>query len=217
MVQLILAACLAVCAAGPNAALDDTTTVGFSPWMETVQSPGQPASLFSLPSGGGRPFAQALTQGGGTVDATLVMVLWSDQPGWGDPVPFFPAEDMWLATNDGLLAPCNGGTIADANTDATGRTVWAAPLAAGGRCDVGSGDRLLVMVNGEVAADLTALGLRLNSADLNGDGLVNLADVGLFVSDLYGAYAYRSDFFWDGVVNISDAGFMSTGLGSQCP
>ena len=216
MMQLILAACLAFCAAGPNAALDDTTTVGFFPWMETVGSPDQPASLFCLPSGGGRPFTQALTQGGGSIDATLEMVLWSDQPGWGAPVPYFPAEDMWLATDAGLLVPCIGGTIADANTDATGGTVWTAPLEAGGWCDVGGGDRLLVMVNGEVAADLTALGLRLNSADLNGDGVVNLADVGMFVSDLYGTYAYRSDFFWDGVVNISDAGFMSTGLGSQC-
>ena len=217
MMPLILAACLAVCAAGPNAASDDTTTVGFSPWMEILQSPAQPASLFCLPSGAGRTFAQAMARGGARVDATLVMVLWSDQPGWGASVPFFPAEDMWLATANAQLVPCVGGTIADADTDAAGRTSWAAPLRAGGWCDLGGGDRLFVLVNGDVAADLTELGLHLNSADLDGNGLVNLADAGLFAADLFGDYAYRSDFHWDGVINLADAGFMSQSLGRQCP
>ena len=217
MMPLILAACLAFCAAGPNAARDDSTTVGFSPWMEILQSPAQPASLFSLPSGAGRAFAQAVAWGGERIDATLVTVLWSDQPGWGDPVPYFPAEDMWLTSANARLVPCNGGTIADADTDAAGRTTWAAPLQAGGQCDPDSGDRLLVVVNGDVAADLTGLGLRVNSADLDGNGVVNLSDVGRFVSDLFGDYAYRSDFSWDGVINLADAGFMSQGLGAQCP
>ncbi len=217
MTTLLLAACLAICAVGPNTTRDDSTTVGFVPWMEVVQSPAQPASLFSLPSGAGRNFAQAMIRGGWRIDATLVMVLWSDQPGWGAPVPFFPAEDMWLSANSGRLVPCNGGTIADADTDATGRTSWAEPLRAGGQCDLGSGDRLFVVVNGDLAADLTDLGLRLNSADLNGDRVVNLTDVSMFVSDLDGTYAYRSDFAWDGVLNLSDAGFMGQSLGSQCP
>jgi hypothetical protein len=217
MLHLFLAASLAVCAAGAGTALDDSLTVGFSPWIEVLHRADQPASLFCAPSGQGWTFAGAMAWGGARTDATLEVVLWSDEPGWGDPVPFFPAEDMWLASLAGGLTPCAGGTVADADTDAAGRTTWAAPLRTGGQADPDAGDDLRIMVNGEWAHGAPDLRLRLNSADLNGDGTVNLTDVSRFVDDLHGNYDYRSDFRWDGVINISDVGIMTAVLGSQCP
>ncbi len=59
--------------------------------------------------------------------------------------------------------------------------------------------------------------MRFNSADIDGDGLVNLTDAGLFTMDLHGPYADRCDFNWDGAVNVSDAGYLCTALGDACP
>ncbi|MBE0564321.1 MAG: hypothetical protein IH621_00020 [Krumholzibacteria bacterium] len=214
-------ACLLVLLAAlgdaPAAALDDTAVVPYLPWVEVVRAPAQPASLFCTPAGGGSSFAAADAFGGGDVDAGLEIILYSDQPPWGTPIAHFPAQDIWLEASDGTLVACHEGTVADANTDTDGRTGWALPLRVGGALDRGTGARLLVVVNGDSGWGQDELLLGVNSADLDGDGQVNLTDAGLFSQDLFGAYAYRSDFVWDGVINISDAGRMSQALGQRCP
>ncbi|MFN2370113.1 MAG: hypothetical protein ABR506_03045 [Candidatus Krumholzibacteriia bacterium] len=208
---------LAAQAAAPAAALDDTAVVPYLPWVEVVRAPAQPASLFCTPAGGGSSFAAADGFGGTDLDAGLEIILYSDEPPWGTPVAHFPAEDIWLEASDGALVACPGGTVADANTDAEGRTGWALPLRVGGSLDRDTGVRLLVLVNGDASMGQGELLLGVTSADLNGDGQVALPDAGLFTQDLHGAYAYRSDFVWDGVINISDAGRMSQALGQRCP
>jgi hypothetical protein len=187
------------------------------PWVEVVQHADQPISLFCTPAGDGAAFADANAFGGSRIDATLEVILYNDQPGWGEPVANYPAEDMWLQSYPPTLAPCPGGTIADANTDQDGRTHWGRPLRAGGHLDPDAGNELLLFVNGTPAYGLPELGMRFNSADLNGDGLVNLSDVGEFAIDLFGVYAYRSDFVWDGIINLSDVGRMARSIGGACP
>lgn len=186
------------------------------PSVEITRSAGQPVSLFSTPAGGGNAFAQAFAFGGAIVDATLEIVLWPDAPGFGDPIAGFPAQDIWLEGMAGTLVPCGGGTCPDQDTDAEGRTRWAQPLRTGGYAETGTFGPVWILVNGDAIAG-GALDLRLNSADLNGDGFVNLGDGGLFTQDLYLGYAYRSDFVWDGVINVSDAGLMAQALGAHCP
>jgi hypothetical protein len=208
---------LAAQAAAPAAALDDTAVVPYLPWVEVVRAPAQPASLFCTPAGGGSAFAAADGFGGTDLDAGLEIILYSDQPPWGTPIAYFPAEDIWLEASDGSLVACRGGTVADANTDTGGRTGWALPLRVGGALDRGTGARLLVLVNGEASMGQAELLLGVTSADIGGDGRVDLSDAGLFTQDLFGAYAYRSDFVWDGVINVSDAGRMSQSLGQRCP
>ena len=44
----------------------------------------------------------------------------------------------------------------------------------------------------------------VNSPDLNGDLLVNLADLSLFAQDYFGPYNYRSDLRWDGDLDLGD-------------
>ncbi len=59
--------------------------------------------------------------------------------------------------------------------------------------------------------------LSYNSPDMNGDGSVNLADMGMFSTDFYGEYHFRSDFFRDGAINLSDVGQLATSFGANCP
>ena len=59
--------------------------------------------------------------------------------------------------------------------------------------------------------------LRLNSADIDGDLHVTIADLQTFANDFYGAYRYRSDLRWDGMVNLSDVAAFAAVLGTTCP
>lgn len=127
-------------------------------------------------------------------------------------MPDFPAEDIWLESDDGGMVPCSGGTNPDANTNTDGLTWWTTPLNAGGY----STSALRVYVNG-ISLPGAPLTLFLNSADINGDRLVNLMDVVLFSQVFFGPYAFRADFYADGVLNIVDVGRMAQGLGRSCP
>lgn len=210
MALVILVASAGVAAADPASM--------WYPYVEVLEGPSEPVSIFVAPGGGGLPFDHAVPFGGGTVDATLVVRLWSDTPDWGDPIAHFPREDMWLESSLGGLVDCAAGTIADSDTDADGVTTWNEPLRAGGHMDYDAGDRLQIMVNGTYASGFgNGLGIRTNSADINGDLQVNLADIGLMSHDRVTAYHYRSDFVWDGVINLSDIGRMVQVLGQHCP
>ncbi len=166
------------------------------------------AVMFNIPNGGGSAFTGARNTGG-VVDATVTLTLLD---GLSAPIVNFPFEDMWLESDDGGMAFCTGGTTADANTDANGQTTWATPLQAGGS----SMALTVVMISGG-ALTSGDLAIAHNSADISGDGVVNLTDVPLFVNDFYGAYAFRSDFAFDAVINLSDVVRMGTAIGASCP
>jgi hypothetical protein len=57
----------------------------------------------------------------------------------------------------------------------------------------------------------------VNSPDINGDGIVNLADVGAFAADYVTGYAFRSDFNGDGVLNLIDVAVMAAHFGHGPP
>jgi len=169
-------------------------------------------SMFNMPNGGGRAFANAFVVGGGAADATVTVTV---RDGLGAPIEFFPFEDIWLqsaGTTGTGLAACGGNATADLNTDALGETTFGNPLFAGGWYT----DATQVVISGD---PLTSgdLNLRFNSPDINGDGATNLTDGGNFTVDLFGSYSYRSDYNADNVVNITDAGYMSAALGAGCP
>jgi hypothetical protein len=166
------------------------------------------AVLFNIPNGGGSAFTAARDLSG-AVDATVTLTLID---GLGAPIANFPAEDMWLESSDGGMAFCTGGTTADLNTDVNGQTQWVTPLAAGGQSQALTD----VMISG-AALTSGSLAIGHNSADISGDGNVNLTDVPLFVADFYGAYAFRSDFSFDGNINLSDVVKMGTAIGASCP
>lgn len=169
------------------------------------------AVLTNRPDGGGTPLTQAHRIGGAVVDATITLQL--NDAGFV-PVPDFPAEDMWLQTHpvgEGNFVACRGGTVADGPTAADGIARWTAALHAGGW----TAGNTTVVVLGTYLGPPIMLGH--NSADLSGDLVVDLTDVGMFATDYFGPYSMRSDLRYDGAVNLSDLADMASAIGARCP
>jgi hypothetical protein len=167
-------------------------------------------TLMVVPDRSGPAFTQARLPWGQIEDATITLRLLSAAY---DPIEGFPREDMWLESRDGGLALCQGGTIADSNTDANGLATWSRPPAAGGHSEAMTD----VLVNGSVPELATGVRVSYNSPDINGDLVVNLTDVQMFSADFYAAYAFRSDFYRDGTLNLSDIVPLSRAAGAVCP
>ena len=172
----------------------------------------EPVSIFNLPNGAGAEIElDAQTFGGSVMDATITLWL---VDGLGDPIGLYGAEDLWLETIFGGLMACTAGTIADAATDIDGMTVWENALNAGGFTDPAT-ELTVVVVNGD-ALSQAGFNIQHNSADIDGNGVVNLTDIAAFTQVLFGVYAYGADFLWDGAINISDVALMTQGNGTAC-
>ncbi len=166
-------------------------------------------ALFNLANGAGSDFAHAGIGDGTVVNGTVTLYLRNSV---GGGIADFPAEDLWLASIGGGLVACTGGTIADSITDSSGMTQWADPMNAYGF----STTQCQVLVAGDALTSSTGMDLHFNSADISGDGLVDLIDIGLFAADL-GTYNFRSDLVFDGVIDLPDLGRLASGIGTVCP
>ena len=208
-----LACTLIVAATFGGTASAVTTDIPDLDLSSYVTAATEPVSVFTVPDGQGNGFDEAFAYGGVTMDATITLTLLDAM---GVPIANYPAEDIWLATTQGGLASCPGGSIADADTDANGATQWQEPLLAGGYTDPVS-ELALVFVSGS-ALTQQPLDIYFNSPDLSGDGFVNLTDIAMITQAIFGAYSYGADFYWDGVINLSDVAYMTTlGIGAECP
>ncbi len=188
---MLLAASVAV-ANPPD--LDNCTAV--------IAPGGEGSVLYNCIDGAGFPFTMAHLPDGAVVDATITLTLLDD---FGHPIPNIPAESCWLETSGGdLVFPANG-TIADGPTDANGQTQWQQPLRAGG-CSLG--ETVIVLVEGQ-PLNQPGLDLAFVSADINGNLVVNLADLSAFAAAYTAGYAACADLFVDGVINLSDLSVFS--------
>jgi len=187
------------------------------PYAEVSVATEGPLSLLCTPDGSGIPFTQAFDSTGQPVDGTITMTLYDDSPPWGNPVAYFPAEDIWLEDMTGSLIMCLAGTIPDGDTDANGTTTWTRALYAGGHIEPAGGNQLWIMVMGGRIEGGDLPDFRLNSADLNGDLVVNLTDVAHFTMGFYGSYSYTNALHWDGSINLSDLGELARANGATCP
>jgi len=168
-------------------------------------------TLFVLPNGAGSAFAAAKTPTGVTEDATITLIV---RDGNGVVIAGFPAEDSWLESADAGMVPCTGGSTSDQDTNVNGVTGWATALAAGGNSE----DVCLVKISGDALTSNGGLALNFNSADMNGDGLVNLADIGAFSTAYYsGLNPFAADFQRNGAVDLGDIGLLAQGQGAACP
>ncbi len=156
--------------------------------------------------------------GGQPANAHIEVVLVSIG---GFPIANFPAEDMWVNPESSTYLVCPGssgwGFNADVNSDVDGETYFENPFNGGGWTE----DPIWFYLNGMQATNPDGVGfppipLRFNSADISGDGTINLVDISLFSVNYFGEYHYRSDFHWDGVLNLSDVALMSSGVGLTC-
>ncbi len=193
------------------------------PFVQSISTPGlgnDTASIFILPDGSGPALTEARLLGQGiSVDATIVLILITVE---GDPISNFPREDVWLDAQDEQQFFCPQGFCADNNSTVNGEMVFSTFLAGGGWHNAPT----YVYVNGNPAYDPTdypwywahpPVNLHFNSADISGDGLVDLVDVGFFAENFFNEYHYRSDLFCDGVLNLIDVGRLASGLGTNCP
>lgn len=138
----------------------------------------------------------------------------------GLPIPNYPAQDIWLDdTGTGEISLCQGGSLADADTDASGVTTISGVLSGGGVTELGmavyvSGVAVTTTVDG---ADID-LPIDVNSPDLNfpPDRVVDTSDIGLFTGYLDTA-TFDADYNFDNVVDLSDIGLFSGWLDETCP
>ncbi len=168
--------------------------------------------LFVLPNGEGVSFTNARALGTGEiVDATIELTLVDY---FGAPITDYPLEELSLGSPDGDFDCCILGGAPDEDTNINGVTYWSSPIRA-----FGSNNGVIqVLVNySPVTGDGAPLSLMVNSPDLNGDGVVNLADVNMFSEVFFGAYDFSADYFPDGVVDLADVAGMAQGLGASCP
>ena len=187
------------------------------PYVEASVATEGPLSLLCTPDGSGLPMTQAFNQSGQPVDGTITMILYDDTPPWGSPVALFPNEDIWLTDITGSLALCPAGSIPDEDTDINGMASWTRALNVGGHVDTVDGNQLAIMVNGWIPEGAFLPDFRINSADINGDLVVNLTDVARFTMDFFGPYTYTNDLHWDEVVNLSDVAELARAFGTACP
>jgi hypothetical protein len=129
------------------------------------------------------------------------------------PIASFPLQDLWLDdVGDGSITLCAGGSVADANTDADGQTTITGAIAGGGSSEAGL---YLYVVGTPLQQDL--LDIAVNSADLDGNLVVDLSDLAAFATDFANGYAFRSDLAFDGELDLSDLGVFSIHYGETCP
>lgn len=145
-----------------------------------------------------------------SVGATVEVYL---DAGCGDSaIANYPFQDIWLDdAGDGGLALCTGGSVADANTGADGRTTISGSLFAGGATAA-----MLVYIAGS-ALSSDPLDIQAVSPDMNGDLRVDLQDIAAFAATYFGVYDSRADFDFNGVLNLGDIGILALENGATCP
>jgi hypothetical protein len=146
---------------------------------------------------------------GGNEDATIEVYLKDTN---GNPIANFPFEDIWLEAPG--LCFCPGLNVPDFNTDAFGYTQFAFSLCGGGCMHIPS---LWGYVNGEPFHQNPIPHITVNSPDMNCSLTVDLVDVSMFAAAFYSAYSYCADFNGDGLLNLVDLGILASHIGHRCP
>lgn len=149
---------------------------------------------------------------GNTLGAIGAVVTVTVVDNTGTPIAGYPFQDIYLDdAGTAEIALCQGGSVADFNTNAAGVTTISGGISGGGFTQSG----LQVYLAGVAIG--AALGINANSPDINGDLVVNLADIGSFAADFTGSYAFRSDFDANGSINLGDLGVLASNNNQSCP
>ncbi len=174
-------------------------------------------SVYTLPSGDGRPLNAARTSNGtpgntSVIDATITLTV---RDAGGSPIYLYPSEDLWLQTTAGGLKLCPGGSVADFSTNASGVTTFSRAIYGGGSSGA---EQTVVMINGSALVG-SNMNIHFNSPDINGDLVVDVRDSPFYANDAVHPipYNYRSDYLYDNQINVSDTVLYAQGIGKTCP
>jgi hypothetical protein len=204
----VVTACAVIaCVVATGAALTGVARAGtIDPVRSTAYS--DEGTMWICPRGDGNLAAWTVPSG------IVVHLLDHD----GAPCADIPRQDVWLTSTTTTLAFCQSTAIADSDTDPDGFTSFSHASPPGGGCDHNelAGGQLDLKVVAMGATISSSIPLSLNSPDINGDLLVNLADVGPFSLALNGAYSFCADFWPDGLINLTDVAILSAHLGHAC-
>ncbi|MCK9995871.1 MAG: hypothetical protein KAH56_06300 [Candidatus Krumholzibacteria bacterium] len=189
----------------------------------TLVTPGlQPLSMFLVPNGSGTPLSGCFDSSGNTVNALINVTL---RDGNNMVAANVPASSVRLEYLNSPLAWCSSSwypppahapNLADAASNAAGQTMFSLAYHGGGWI-MAPIQVWVLEVTGAWTPIPTVLNVFFNSADINGDLVVNLIDVSLFAGDYYSGTQYRSDFNFDGAINLTDVNILATHYGTSCP
>jgi len=180
-----------------------TATATFSHTFSGIYRPGEPYDVVTiLPDGSGETFA--------SVGITIEVYLRNCA---GAPLAGVPAQEVVLYNSN--LCICPGGNIADAATDAQGRTTFSGSLQAGG-----CANNISVFADG---IGIATLPIKFNSADAvpaspcavdAGDLSAIAAKLGSEVGEA--PYSICLDLNEDGYIDASDISSVASALGNRC-
>lgn len=182
--------------------------------MASIASAGIPDPALSAASGPSGCISITPAGSGSSLASKSLTISVTVNDGNGDPIAGYGFQDItWNSEVNGELAMCNGGSVSDGNTNASGQTTISGTAAGGGNTQNG----VNVFLAGVKLAGAAIL-LDVNSADITGDLQVNLADIGEFSIDFNDpAYNFRSDLTCDGNENLADVGDLALANGQVCP
>jgi hypothetical protein len=217
---VVLPICILMVPGASRAACPPTAAATLVGWGS---APAVPAvSVFTIPNGTGDPLSSCYGPGGVAVNAWIDVwvsdgtpcIGWSQQnvqlnmtsmtwcPAWMYPAPPPPQHRPNFADNDSA-AP--GGHMQFTAAYHGGGCTWTTQVwlwdAVG----------LLWVPIGPV------LPIHFNSADMNANLVVDIADLASFAATYAGPYSYCADFVWDGVVNLSDLVKFAQAWRAACP
>lgn len=194
-----------------NKRLLSLAVVGSMLLMAGVASAGIPDEVESTASSAGGVVMITPSGAGGSLAAAGATVTVTVLDAGMLPVQNYPFQDIWLDdTGDLAIALCQGGSTADANTNASGVTTIGGVISGGGFTQ-----NTQVWIAGTPLAG-TPLTVALNSPDISGDLVVDIVDFGTFGGD-FGTTQFRSDFVFNGSVDISDFATFGVSFGQTCP
>lgn len=166
----------------------------------TAAGPGSPVVALITPASTGNSIASV----GGTITVTVLDFA-------NGPVVNYPFSDIIVDDDgDNSIALCQGGSTADANTNAQGITTISGLIGGGGFTT-----QTNVWIAGTKLTG-TALDLGFNSPDNTGDLVVDIADFSNFGLD-FNTAAFRSDLVFDGIVDIADFSKFGLTFNESCP
>jgi len=168
--------------------------------------------IFVLPAEGGTPLSEARNLGTcEVVDATIEVMLVDHL---GQPMHYTLPEELSLGSPGGSFETCGWGAFPDYGPDENGIAYWISNIGAYGRNE---GELDVLLNYTPISGQYPQLNIWVNSADMNGDGTVNIVDVSNFSEHYFGTYDFSADYFPDGVLNLADVVLLALGLGQSCP
>lgn len=183
--------------------------------IEVNKAIGEPISIFCVPDGSGYAISSSFAYKGGLVDPLMTVKVMDE---FSRPLAGIPADKILLgpAGNKNSFCGNAGAVVSSGSTDQDG-IIPLNGVVRGSGYVAPTGDGLFVMVtDGTDVGESGPIGVYMNSADINNDGVVDSGDMDLFNRDMGFKYNYRCDFNWDGAIDVIDQTMLSAAMGKSC-